>query len=191
MIFMNKTIGKRYDTIFIIYLLSFLGRFLFTYVFLWALFTSGTSGFRLFLVTIAYSLSSLATFTLVRVRIARVLYSFMSLFLLINLPDLSLFITALLMGMLSIHISSVLPGLVSRERLGRVNSERVIVGSLGDLVGVVMALIVKPTWLYLAIPLYLLTMLLPRFEYRGSERLIFSEARLVYLNSFLLGIAIA
>ncbi|GAB6947262.1 hypothetical protein JCM16161A_13920 [Vulcanisaeta sp. JCM 16161] len=168
MIFMNKTIGKRYDTIFIIYLLSFLGRFLFTYVFLWALFTSGTSGFRLFLVTIAYSLSSLATFTLVRVRIARVLYSFMSLFLLINLPDLSLFITALLMGMLSIHISSVLPGLVSRERLGRVNSERVIVGSLGDLVGVVMALIVKPTWLYLAIPLYLLTMLLPRFEYRGE-----------------------
>ncbi|WP_243666338.1 hypothetical protein [Vulcanisaeta sp. JCM 16159] len=95
------------------------------------------------------------------------------------------------MGMLSVHISSVLPGLINKERLSRVNSERVIMGSLGDLVGVAMALIVKPTWLYLAIPLYLLTMLLPRFEYKGSERLIFSEARLVYLISFLLGIAIA
>lgn len=94
------------------------------------------------------------------------------------------------MGMLSVHTSSVIPGLVSKERLGRVNSERVIMGSLGDLMGIVMALFIKPTWLYLAIPpLYLLALLLPRFEYRRSERLVFSEARLIYLNSFLLGIA--
>ncbi|WP_052885771.1 hypothetical protein [Vulcanisaeta distributa] len=173
----------------IIYSLSLLSRFLFTYVFLWALFTAGSNGFKLFLLTIAYSLSSLATFALVRVRTARALYPFTSLLLLINLPYLRLFTTALLMGMLSVHTSSVIPGLVSKERLGRVNSERVIMGSLGDLMGIVMALFIKPTWLYIAIPLYLLALLLPRFEYRRSERLIFSEARLIYLNSFLLGIA--
>ncbi|WP_243679623.1 hypothetical protein [Vulcanisaeta souniana] len=166
-----------------------MGKFLFTYVFLRALFTAGSNGFKLFLLTIAYSLSSLATFALVRVRTARALYPFTSLLLLINLPYLRLFTTALLMGMLSVHTSSVIPSLVSKERLGRVNSERVIMGSLGDLMGIVMALFIKPTWLYLAIPLYLLALLLPRFEYRRSERLVFSEARLIYLNSFLLGIA--
>ncbi|WP_054853499.1 hypothetical protein [Vulcanisaeta distributa] len=168
---MIKTISKKHSIIIMIYLLSFLSRFLFTYVFLWALFTSGTSGFRLFLVTIAYSLSSLATFVLVRVKITRALYSFTSLFLLINLLDIRLFIAALLMGMLSVHVSSILPSLVGKEGLGRVNSERVIMGSLGDLVGVAMALFVKPTWLYLAIPpLYLLALLLPRFEYKGGAR---------------------
>ncbi len=186
---MIKTVSKKYNVIVIIYLLLFLSRFLFTYVFLRALFTAGSNGFKLFLLTIAYSLSSLATFTLVRVRTARALYPFTSLLLLINLPYLRLFTTALLMGMLSVHTSSVIPGLVSKERLGRVNSERIIMGSLGDLMGIVMALFIKPTWLYVAIPLYLLALLLPRFEYRRSERLVFSEARLIYLNSFLLGIA--
>ena len=152
------------DGVAIIYFLSFLSRFMLTYVFMQHLFAAGTSGFKLFLLTIAYSSSSLVIFALVRVKLTRALYPLLSPLLLTNLPNLRLFTAAVLVGLLGIHMSSVLPSLVSRERLGRMNSERAIAGSLGDLTGVLAALFVKSTWLYLTIPLYLLVFLLPRLH---------------------------
>ncbi|MEM1572070.1 MAG: hypothetical protein QXP31_08430 [Pyrobaculum sp.] len=154
-----------------------------------SLFSAGVDKTRLFLLTLAFSASSVAVYVSVRLRAVRERYYFMFPLIWVGPQELRFFFASLLVGLLGVHISAVLPSLVSRERLGRVNAERAIAGALGDFAGIAAALFIKEPWSLLAAPALALAGLMPKMEYERGEGVVLSVGVPLYLNAFLLGIA--
>jgi hypothetical protein len=178
-----------YQKIAPIYFLSFVGRFFSAFVFMSALFAAGADSARLLFFSVAYSLASFAVFITARFRLVRLYYPLLFPLMFIDVPEVRLLAVTYITGLLGAHISSVLPTLVEKEALGRVNSNRSIIGAAGDLAGIAAALFVPGLWLYPAAALFLLAFLLPRPQKAAGWRWTFSVARLVYANSLLLGVA--